>query len=388
MRNGRLAQHCLTDEEISSYIARAGRESKNIVLEAHLAKCAHCREALEDVLRMLHPEPEHAAADGAAPSEAELGKMLALVRQVSRREQSAADRKRRWPLWSLAAAAAVALIAVGLWGFRYISVTRRSEVFYAQAKTILEQDYTGKSPSNLRLALPFTPATSTRAPAERDALRRAEGLFFQALGADGGMAEARLGIAFIYLTDSKFEEARREFQSVLDARSGDAQALLGRGVVQYEESVRASDAVQRGTLLAGAIADFDSVLEKIPGSAEARYDKCRALFESGRHKEALKEIEAYLVLDPGYHLGGRSEAPENQDPGDQFQRGRKGGEPGGARARSPGPGDFSSGGALPDAGRNPRGHAAQPGAGFHGSSSEQSPSRGSALGSTSDGSCL
>ena len=85
----------------------------------------------------------------------------------------------------------------------------------------------------------------------------------------------------------------------MDARSGDAQALLGRGVVQYEESVRASDAVQRGTLLAGAIADFDSVLEKIPGSAEARYDKCRALFESGRHKEALKEIEAYLVLDPG-----------------------------------------------------------------------------------------
>ncbi len=83
---------------------------------------------------------------------------------------------------------------------------------------------------------------------------------YQALGVRDGLVEARLGIAYIRLSESQFDRAREEFQRVLDADKGNIQALLGRGVAQYEEASQVPDAVQRSALLAGALTDFNAVL--------------------------------------------------------------------------------------------------------------------------------
>ena len=75
------------------------------------------------------------------------------------------------------------------------------------------------------------------------------------------------------------------------------QALVGRGVVAYEEARRAEDPVARRGLLSRALADFDDALKLQPGSAEARYNRIWVLYETGRHQELLSEIDNYLSGD-------------------------------------------------------------------------------------------
>jgi CHAT domain-containing protein len=299
MKNDDITRYCLTADDIYSYIVGAGAKTRLLEVEAHLAECAHCGQELAELLRMLRPEPEQPAGEIAEPSETELEEMVALVQQVDKRERARAGRAYRWQRWSFAAAAAISVLAISLWGLKYIYEKHKSETFYAQAKASLEESYSGKSPSNLRLALPFSPATSSRGLADRDSLSRAEGLFNQALGVREGMVEARLGIAFIYLSESQFARARAEFQTVLSASNGNTQALLGRGVAQYEEALQAADPVQRSASLAGALNDINAVLALTPLSAEARYDRAWIFFECGRHQEALQEIEKYLARDSG-----------------------------------------------------------------------------------------
>lgn len=299
MKNDDITRYCLTADDIYSYVVGAGAKTRLLEVEAHLAKCAHCGQELAELLRMLRPEPEQPADEIPEPSEAELEEMVALVQQVDKRERAHAGSAYRWRRWSFAAAAAISVLAISLWGLKYIYEKHKSETFYAQAKALLQESYSGKSPSNLRLALPFSPATSNRGLADRDSLSRAEGLFNQALGVRDGMVEARLGIAYIYLSESQFARARAEFQTVLSVSNGNTQALLGRGVAQYEEALQAADPVQRSASLAGALNDINAVLALTPLLAEARYDRSWIFYECGRHQEALQEIEKYLARDSG-----------------------------------------------------------------------------------------
>ncbi len=297
MSNNESTRNCLTADDLSAYVAQAGGGNRRIQIEAHLAECPHCRQAVADLLQMLYPESEPAMGEVQEPDHAELEEMIGLVQRTAAREQARAGKGYRRQRRLLAAAAALLVFAVGLWSFQYIRERNKGAALYAQAKTILQENYSGKSPGNLRLALPFSQATSNRDLADHDSLRRAENLLYQAIGVRDGLVEARLGIAYIRLSESQFDLARKEFQEILDADKGNIQALLGRGVAQYEEASRVSDAVQRGALLAGALTDFNAVLGLNPDSAEARYDKSWALYESGRHKEALQEIESYLARD-------------------------------------------------------------------------------------------
>jgi tetratricopeptide (TPR) repeat protein len=151
----------------------------------------------------------------------------------------------------------------------------------------------------LRLALPFSATSTDRSYAGAEPLRTAENLLYQAVAVRENMVEAHLGLGFIYLNESKFARAKNEFQKILDIRKDQTQALLGRGVAQYEEGIQGADPLQRDLLLKSAINDFDAVLKLDPESAEARYNKIRTLFESGLHAKALQEIELYLARDPG-----------------------------------------------------------------------------------------
>jgi CHAT domain-containing protein len=289
---------CFSDEDLYLYISGQGGAEKLGLLETHLSECPSCRRDLANLIEILHPEPKE-TMDIPEYSEAETDRTIAAIREISRKEHSRRNRIPQWIHWPMAAAAVIGFVALCLLGIQYLNERNRSEVFFLRAKAMLEQNYTGTSPGNLRLSLPFNPTATNRSDTGSESLRAAENLFFQALAVRGDMIEAHLGLGCIYLNEAKFARARNEFQKVLDIRKNQGQALLSRGVAQYEEAVQGSDPLQRDVLLKSALNDFDAVLKANPGSAEARYDKIWTLFESGLHKEALQEIELYLARDPG-----------------------------------------------------------------------------------------
>jgi CHAT domain-containing protein/Flp pilus assembly protein TadD len=292
-----LKESCLTEEDLYRYSSTRCSAEKLSAIEAHLANCSSCRRNLAGLLEILHPDGQ--PTEISQPSKAELDQMISLVREVSRREHPRKKQLLHRFRWPLAAAAAIGFIVLGFLGYKYIYEIKKSETFCAQARAIVEDNYAGTSPSNLRLALPFNSVSENRSVAKPGSLRLAENLFFQALAIREDMIEAHMGLAYIYIRESQFTRARDEFQKVLRIRTGNIQALLGRAVSQYEEAIHGSNSLRRYELLKGALTDFDAILKTHPDLAEARYDKVWTLFESGQHKEALKEIESYLSRDSG-----------------------------------------------------------------------------------------
>jgi CHAT domain-containing protein len=300
MKNRNLAspgfEHkCLTIDEFYRYIALPPGDSLPD-LTPHLAHCPKCQEELAEVLRLLNSESEDRKDDDGNLSDQEITQTLNLIQGVARKEET--SRRRSWRLhWAAAAAAAIVLLGAGAGALKYYQ-NRVSNEYFEQARANLEQVYAPVSPSGLRLNLPFHSAATKRAAGSDSSLKDAEHLFYQAVVGRSAMPEAHLGLGAIYLRESQFGKASEEFQKVLDVQRSSLQALVGRGVADYEESKLAADPVQRRNMLAGALSDFDAALKQQPDSAEARYDRIWSLYEAGRHQEALAEIDRYLARDP------------------------------------------------------------------------------------------
>jgi CHAT domain-containing protein len=289
---------CLLDEDLSLYVSGEGSSEKLNRMESHLTQCEVCRRRLAELLEILHPKNDPVAEEIPAPSEEELDRAIAVIEAISRKERAAAQRPSYHFRWSLAAAASIAIVALSFWGLKHLYEAKKSEAFFAQAQAIMNQNYVDASSSNLRLDFPFHSASINRGITSPDSLRQAENLFFQALAFQESMADAHLGLGCIYLRESKLALARDEFQKTLTMNKGSVPALIGRGVVQYEEAVQeGSDPLKRRELLQGALGDFNEALKLVPGSSEALYNKIWTLFESGLHKEALQEIDRYLLRD-------------------------------------------------------------------------------------------
>jgi tetratricopeptide (TPR) repeat protein len=288
---------CLVDEDLYLYVSGQGGIGTLGRMEGHLTNCASCRRQLAEVMEILHPKDEKPIEEFPAPSKAELDRTIALIKGVARKERTANQRSSHHFRWPLAAAASIAIVALSFWSLKYFYEIRKSEAFFSQAKTIMNQTFVDSSPSNLRLDLPFHSSATNRSVADPESLHKAEILFSQAIAFREDMADAHLGLASIYLRECKLDRAREEFQKVLAVKKGNVQALIGRGVTQYEETIQGADPLKRGPMLAGALSDFDKALKIVPDSSEALYNKIRTLFESGLHKEALQGIERYLSRD-------------------------------------------------------------------------------------------
>jgi CHAT domain-containing protein len=288
---------CLVDEDLYLYVSGQGSAGTLGRMESHLTQCASCRRHLAEVLEILNPKDEKAVEEIPAPSQAELDRTIAIIKEVARKERPSTQHPSHRFRWPLAAAASIAIVALTFWGLKSFYEIRKSEAFFLQAKAIMNQSFVDSSPNNLRLDLPFHSSATNRSVANPESLRQAENLFFQALAFRESMTDAHLGLASIYLRESKLDRAREEFQKVLAVKKGNVQALIGRGVAQYEESIQSADPLKRGPLLTGALDDFNEALKIVPDSSEALYNKIWTLFESGLHQEALKEIERYLSRD-------------------------------------------------------------------------------------------
>lgn len=290
-----LQEGCATIDDLYRYVA-ARPDGKDLPeLESHLANCAHCREELASVLKLLHPDSEGLSEAEPPLSEDEIAQTVAMIRDAARKENR--ERRRpRWTRWAAAAAAAIALIIAGAGGLQYYYAHKANQ-YLAQANLALEEVYSARSPSGLRLDLPFRSGATTRAAADNGPLNNAKLLYAKALGNSDALPEAHLGLAAIYLSESQFADAQHEFQRVLDIRGSHFQATLGKGVAAYEEALLAKDPIRRSTLLGSALTDFDAALKQQPKSGEALYNRIWVLFESGRHQEALAEIDKYLSQD-------------------------------------------------------------------------------------------
>lgn len=291
---------CLTDDDLYQFIAGSAHQTKEALarVHAHLSTCEACRQSLAGLLDLLQPGDDgRDNAQFTPPSQDEIYQTLAVIRAVSRKERQRKVMSGAAFRWPLAAAAAIGFFALSAWLLMHFYELRRSNGFYDQARLILEKDYPGAGPSNLRLKLPFNPVSAVRSANETRSLEKAENLLFQALAVREEMPDAHMGLASIYLGKSDFSGARAEFDKALEYRKDNPDALIGRGVAQHEEALQSPDPLQRIALLKNALNDFGAALKLNPDSAEARYNLVWSLFESGRHPEALKEIDRYLASD-------------------------------------------------------------------------------------------
>jgi len=289
-----LNSRCLTDQDLYSYVSRQGRPETLHSMEAHLAGCDACRRNLADLIEILQPEENLSIEEIPAPSEAELAQTIGTIRRISANERRGRSRLSGGMRYALAAAAAIGFVAVGILLFQHVYESRKSEAFFTQGRKALEQSYTGAGPSRLRLTLPFSATSTIRNRPTNENLRVAENLFYQALAFREDKVDARLGLACIYLNESKYSLARDEFQRILSIEKDHLQALIGHGVAGFELAAESRDHLRRSALLRGALEDFNAALRREPHSAEARYNKIWTLYESGMHPEAVREIDDYL----------------------------------------------------------------------------------------------
>lgn len=289
--------NCLTDDDLYSYLTNPKVASRLPGMEAHLAGCPGCRQALADLLELLHPEKGVLGEEIPAFTDAQLQDTLNLIKSVSRDKRTKKAAIPPWLRWGMAACVAVGLVTITVLVIMLYSEKRSAQAFFNRAAEEISQSYTGTSPNNLRLFLPFSAKSINRSAGRRDTFRSAENHLSQALAIRENMVEAHLGLGFIYLSGSEFGGARAEFEKILTNDKGDRRALIGRGVVSFEEALQAPDALLRIHSLRNALSDFDAALKLDPNSVEARYDKIQTLYELGEHQQALKEIDLYLQRD-------------------------------------------------------------------------------------------
>jgi CHAT domain-containing protein len=290
--------HCLDDDDFYSYLTRSQGRQPLPSIEAHLTTCARCRQELAELARILHPEVQGVVEMAPEPSPQEIENTLALIQKASRREKGSAARRRQWYRWGAAAAAILVAIGLSSAGLFYLFQRNRSQALYTQARATLQEVYAPQSPSELRLDLPFRSEATQRSSPNGEALEGAERLFNRALGVREGMRDAQLGLGYIHLRRGQFAKAEEAFAAILGSGGNDPQALLGRGVSRFEDGISSTDPILRGSRLRSALEDFESVLKLEPASNEARFDRIRAFYELGQHKQALQEIDAYLTRDP------------------------------------------------------------------------------------------
>ena len=303
MRNGepkdiRHGENCLTEDELCLFIARPSDADGARIgeIETHLARCPQCREELADLIKLLHPETEDTGEAELPLMSEEIQASVDLIRQVGEKE-ALRSRFRRRTRWVLAAAAAIVLLAGGAAVVRLVQQSRPNPHFL-RARANLQSFYDGRSPSGLRLDLPFQSNVSERSPAAGDARQDAEVAFSQALVNHEDVPEIRLGLAAALLARSAFDKAREQFDEVLKLQKNHFQALLGRAVTYYESAMQAEDLMERRRFLDNGLRDIDAARQLRPDSVEARYNRVYLLMEAGRTREALEEIDRYLGIDP------------------------------------------------------------------------------------------
>jgi CHAT domain-containing protein/Tfp pilus assembly protein PilF len=280
---------CLNDQDFYEYLA-GKKEERDPGIQAHLSTCSSCRQGLAELIRILDESSSEPVED---PQPQEIQETLTLIHNASH----PASRNKLFYRWGSIAAAAVVAIGLSSTGF-LLYVRYKSQSYCNQAQAFLQQVYQARSPNDLRLDLPFQSEATQRADSNKnEALDGAERLFNQALGVREGMSQARLGLGYLDLQKHQFRKAESEFQKVLESKPSDPQALLGRGVSRFEEGLTSTDPIARKNYLDKALADFEEALTLNPESSEARYNKIQVFYNTGRHKEALREIDAYLSRD-------------------------------------------------------------------------------------------
>jgi len=222
-------ENCLSDEDIYLYVSGQASSETLGQMEGHLIQCPACRHHVAEVLEILHPEGEQAMGNMPALSKAENGSDTCQGRGNSPKGRARTQRPLYRFRWPLAAAASIAIVAMTLWGLKNFYEIKKSEAFYSQAATILNETYIDASPNNLRLDLPFHSSFHKPEYCKPGILPPGRNLFYQALAFRESMTDAHLGLGSIYLRESKFDRAREEFQKVLAIKKGNVKALIGAG---------------------------------------------------------------------------------------------------------------------------------------------------------------
>jgi Tfp pilus assembly protein PilF len=122
-------------------------------------------------------------------------------------------------------------------------------------------------------------------------LAKAEEAYKQAVTFDEKAAEAWDGLAIVYNTQKKFEEAGKASARATELRGasggGDATSAFNSGAILVNQGKMAEAQVQ-----------FQRAIQLDPKMAEAHYQLGMTLINQGKMGEAVKALETYLQLAP------------------------------------------------------------------------------------------
>ncbi len=189
---------------------------------------------------------------------------------------------------------AILLIAAVTFVIYFRSKDRTDDL--AELRSIYQQS----RPTETRLAefgyAPFAELRGASEPANQTRLRRIEINLIDA-AEKGSSAETHHALGVFYLTQRKFDDAIREFESALKFAPGSARVHNDLGVAHFERS-KAVTKEKRFEDAARSLEEFTKATQLDGSFLEALFNKSLALQEMGMPREAEESWKLYLQKDP------------------------------------------------------------------------------------------
>ena len=188
---------------------------------------------------------------------------------------------------------AVVLMAVLISAFFIFRKSSTDEL--AELRSI----YQNTRPTETRISefgyAPLTTLRGTPEAAEQKRLRRIENNLIEATETNPG-AQSHHALGVFYLTQHRYPDAIKEFESALKFADKDAKIHNDLGVAHFELS-KTGPKEKKLEELAQSIEEFTRAIELNGNLLEALFNKALALYELGSPRQAKESWELYLQKD-------------------------------------------------------------------------------------------
>jgi tetratricopeptide (TPR) repeat protein len=193
------------------------------------------------------------------------------------------------------AAFAILLVVVMVSAIYFISSRGRSADELAELRAIYKQE----RPTETRISeFGYAPLTQVRGAAEtreKSRLRRIENSLIEATEKSPG-AGTHHALGVFYLTQAKYADAIREFESALKFAGKDARIHNDLGAAYFEQA-KTSGKEKKLESLSHALEEFTTAVELDGQLPEALFNKSLALQELGLARQAKESWTLYLQRD-------------------------------------------------------------------------------------------
>lgn len=263
-------RNCPSPQALAAFIDGRSPRPELASIVAHLQGCGRCRALVE---MAAEEELESSAEEGAPATDVSHGS--------------------RFPWWlSIAAAAAIAVVAVLLWTRRESRTLHDPIEQLAAAAPSSARKIEGRLSGGFRWAPLDSMRGGNSQKTEELLLSGAAGTVLQKVGARSD-PEALHAAALAYLLTDQREEAAARLEQATRARPGDPRLWSDLAAVRLENAIRLDSSSELGPALSAA----NRALELSGTLPEARFNRALILERLGLRDEARRAWSDYLQVD-------------------------------------------------------------------------------------------